>query len=87
MLPELLSKPMVVTMGPEGQGGPFESWALAEVNVGQWGLYAQDEIEINDKFNLTIGVRMDMPLYFDTETKIEESLGRACCYDPTIDYF
>ncbi len=62
-------------------------WALAETNVGQWALYAQDEWAINDQFRLTYGVRVDLPLYFDTETKIQENIDRQCCVDQTITYF
>ncbi|MEL6657115.1 MAG: TonB-dependent receptor [Bacteroidota bacterium] len=71
-----------------GQGGYEDTgWALAETNVGQFALYIQDEIDLSDQFKLTLGVRMDMPLYFDTEEKIKENLDRNCCYDPTIEYF
>ena len=51
-------------------------WALAETNVGQWALYAQDEILIGNDFKLTLGIRMDMPLYFDTQEKIRENINR-----------
>ena len=64
-----------------------EDWALTETNVGQWALYAQDEWEVNDKFRLTVGLRMDMPLYFDTRDKIQDVLDKACCYIPDIVYF
>src|SRR5690606_27622121 len=33
----------------------------AEVNFGLGGIYAQDEIRLNDKFKLTAGLRVDMP--------------------------
>ena len=66
-----------------------DTWALAETNVGQWGLYAQDKWLVNNKLTLTIGVRMDKPLYFDTSDKIKENIdpARNCCYDPSINYF
>lgn len=71
-----------------GQGGYEDTgWALAETNVGQFAFYVQDEIDVSDQFKLTVGVRMDMPLYFDTEDKIKENLARSCCYDPTITYY
>ncbi len=64
------------------------SWALAETNMGQWAFYAQDEIAVNDQFTLTVGVRSDLPLYFDTKDKIQENIDeRSCCYDPTIEYY
>ena len=64
-----------------------DSWALAETNVGQFALYAQDEYAVNDNFTLTVGLRMDMPLYFDTPELIQENIDRAgFAYDPSIVY-
>ena len=71
---------------PDTTGG-YKGWALAETNVGQFALYAQDEIALTDNFNLTLGLRVDKPLYFDTPTKVDESISRNCCYDPSIDYY
>jgi hypothetical protein len=71
--------------GADGELG--EGWALAETNVGQLAAYIQDEWAVNPKLTLTAGIRMDMPLYFDTAEKIQENIDRACCYDPTIEYF
>jgi hypothetical protein len=48
--------------------------------------YVQDEWFVNDKFKLTYGLRMDKPLYFDTEKKVQENIDRNCCNDPTIRY-
>ena len=64
-----------------------DSWALAETNVGQWSIYGQDEITVNDRLNITLGLRLDLPLYFDTADKIRENLARQCCYDPSITYY
>jgi Carboxypeptidase regulatory-like domain len=63
------------------------NWALAETNVGQFAIYGQDEFAISDKLVLTYGLRIDMPLYFDTKDKINENIARNCCYDPSIEYF
>jgi hypothetical protein len=63
------------------------TWALAETNIGQWAVYAQDEINITKDFTLTVGLRSDLPLYFDTEKKMQENINRNCCYDPNITYF
>jgi hypothetical protein len=54
--------------------------------VGQLAFYLQDEIDVTDRFKLTLGLRMDMPLYFDTDEKAQENIDRNCCYDPTIPY-
>ncbi len=35
------------------------------VKVGQLALYAQDEWHVNDKFNFTYGLRIDVPMYFN----------------------
>jgi hypothetical protein len=64
-----------------------DTWALAETNVGQWAFYAQDRWSVNDQLTLTIGLRGDMPLFFDTQEKIQENIDRNCCYDPAIEYF
>lgn len=41
--------------------GPFKGEDIAG---GQLGLYIQDEFVVSDNFNLTIGLRMDVPMYF-----------------------
>ena len=64
-----------------------DSWALAETNVGQWAIYAQDEWAVSDQLTLTYGLRVDVPLYFDTDEKIQENIDRQCCVDQTITYF
>lgn len=67
--------------------GDAANWALAETNVGQFAIYAQDEWTPTQDLTLTVGIRMDMPLYFDTKEKIQENIDRNCCYDPTITYY
>jgi Carboxypeptidase regulatory-like domain len=67
--------------------GVFGGWALAETNLGQVAFYAQDEIAVNKKLTFTAGIRVDEPLYFDTKTKMEESIKRNCCYDDKIQYY
>lgn len=38
----------------------------ATFNTGQLGFYAQDRWNVTDKLDLTLGLRMDIPLFFDT---------------------
>jgi hypothetical protein len=67
-----------------GNAGGF---ALAETNVGQFAFYGQDEWNINDNFKLTYGLRLDKPLYFDTDEKAQEVIDVSCCVDTSIPYF
>lgn len=39
---------------------------IPEFSTGQLGLYVQDKWNITDKFDLTYGVRIDMPFFYDT---------------------
>ena len=38
----------------------------AAFNVGQLGFYAQDKWNVTDKLDLTMGLRIDIPLFFDS---------------------
>ena len=69
-------------------------WNLAELNVGQWALYAQDKWTASPNLTLTYGVRMDLPLYFDTPDKIRENIARkggllsaGGTYAPDVTYY
>ena len=44
----------------EGAGDGY-----AELNFGWGSLYAQDEIQFTDNFKASIGLRLEMPFYFD----------------------
>ena len=52
------------------------NWALAELNIGQFAIYMQDIWYINENLNVSLGLRFDFPLYFDTKDKIEENIAR-----------
>ncbi|MEE9438608.1 MAG: TonB-dependent receptor, partial [Saprospiraceae bacterium] len=65
----------------------YQGWALAETNLGQISVYAQDEYQVSDQLTITAGVRLDKPTYLDTKDKIEENLERNGAYIPTIEYY
>lgn len=52
--------------------GKDNGWKLAELNVGQVALYAQDDWNITENFKLALGLRIDKPLYFDTSDLIQK---------------
>lgn len=56
-------------------------WNWAYTNVGQAALYAQDEVNLHRNFRLTYGLRVDMPLYFDTESKIIPNTDPVSYFD------
>lgn len=72
-----------------------DSWALAESTIGQFAVYIQDKWRVNEYLNITYGLRMDMPLYFDTQDKINENIyerkgglfADGGNYDPNIEYY
>ena len=41
--------------------GPFKG---EDISAGQLAFYIQDEFIVSDRFNLSIGLRMDIPMYF-----------------------
>ncbi|WP_343855489.1 TonB-dependent receptor [Fulvivirga kasyanovii] len=63
------------------QNNANDSWALAETNVGQWALYAQDQWLVTDNLTVTAGIRMDLPLYFDTGDNITKNEDGVTYYD------
>ncbi|MBP4137924.1 TonB-dependent receptor [Flavobacterium geliluteum] len=72
------------TVGSDG------GWKLAELNVGQLAFYAQDDISVSDHFKLSLGLRVDKPLYFDTADLIQKYIDTdngGAGRDNTVDYF
>ena len=63
-----------------------DNWSLAETNVGQIAFYLQDEWFVNDKFNLTYGLKMDKPLYFDSDKKAQDVIDGTGDYAPGTPY-
>ena len=63
-----------------------DDWSLAETNVGQLAFYMQDKWDVNDDFKLTLGLRMDKPLYFDSDQKAQEVIDGTGDYVPSTPY-
>ena len=64
------------------------NWALAETSVGQAAVYAQDEFAVNPRLTLTYGLKVDLPLYFDTQKKMQENIDRNKeGYQPDNQYY
>lgn len=89
-----VSDALAFAQGVNNTNSANDSWALAETNLGQFAIYAQDKWSISRDFTLTYGVRMDMPLYFDTKEKIAENIERkggllseGGTYAPDVNYF
>ena len=51
---------------------PADKWTWYYLTVGQLSAYIQDEWQASDKFRLTYGVRMDMPVYFEDKFKFDD---------------
>jgi Carboxypeptidase regulatory-like domain len=68
--------------------GKKGGWRLARLNVGQLAFYVQDEIDVNENFKLTLGLRADKPLYFNTADKITSYINNSgTTRNESIDYF
>jgi len=61
-----------------GNANPY-SWAY--VDVGQLGIYAQDQFRAADNLKLTLGLRVDFPLYLNEIDEDAATLG----YDGWVD--
>jgi Carboxypeptidase regulatory-like domain len=71
---------------------PLKKWNWSYLNLGQVSAYIQDEVAITDRLLVTLGVRMDKPLYFNTAELIKEKITPlsqpdGCCYLPETEYF
>ena len=71
--------------------GEIGGWKLSELNVGQVAFYAQDDWNLNDDFKLSLGLRADKPLYFNTADLIQKYMdvnaASGAVRDETIDYY
>ncbi len=69
-----------------GEGNPG-GFAWYKLDVGQMAFYLQDEWNATDNLRLTLGIRFDKPLYFNSSQFAQESIDSQCCYAPSIEYF
>lgn len=70
--------------------GSDGGWKLAELNVGQLAFYAQDDFSVTEDFKLSLGLRIDKPLYFNTADLIQKYIDTdngGAGRDNTIDYY
>jgi hypothetical protein len=69
--------------------GEDKGWKLSELNVGQVAFYVQDDWDINDNFKLSLGLRADKPLYFNTADLIQKYIDtdNGATRNNTVDYF
>jgi len=69
--------------------GGDKGWKLSELNVGQLAFYAQDDWSINDNFKLSLGLRADKPLYFNTADLIQKYIDtdNGASRDNSVDYY
>ncbi|KFF05707.1 TonB-dependent receptor [Flavobacterium reichenbachii] len=70
--------------------GADNGWKLAELNVGQWAFYAQDDLSVTENFKLSIGLRADKPLYFNTKDLIQKYIDTengGAGRDNNVDYY
>ncbi len=62
-------------------------WNWYKTDVGQLSFYLQDEWSVTEDLNITLGIRFDKPLYFNTSEYAQEFIETQCCYIPSIEYF
>ncbi|MEY4904058.1 MAG: hypothetical protein RLZZ292_1873 [Bacteroidota bacterium] len=61
-------------------------WSWYHLKVGQASVYAQDEFQASKNLTITAGIRIDKPLYFDTQDSIKAKLAKSA-YKPEIQYY
>lgn len=65
-----------------------DRWTWVNLALGQLSLYAQDEIQASDNLKLTIGLRMDKPVYFKDQFSYENpNFNPNGTYAGTTDIF
>ena len=74
--------PLDIDVATAKAAAAANQWTWYYLTVGQFSLYAQDEWQINDRFRLTYGVRMDKPVYFKDKFEFVPAGGTAS--SPTL---
>lgn len=65
-----------------------DKWSWYYMTVGQLSAYAQDEIQASKKLKITIGLRIDKPVYFEDKFKYESpNFNNDGTYKGTTDFF
>ena len=67
-----------------GNPGGFNWYKL---DVGQMAFYLQDEWNASDNLKLTLGIRFDKPLYFNSSQFAQDFIETQPAYLPFIEYF
>jgi hypothetical protein len=62
-------------------------FSMSYVSVAQVGIYGQDEVQLSDNLNVTVGLRIDVPMYFnDVETdKNQDAIAEVVNFDGWLD--
>jgi Carboxypeptidase regulatory-like domain len=48
-----------------------DRWSWYYLTVGQFAFYAQDEWQVTPKFRMTLGMRIDKPIYFEKKFSVD----------------
>ncbi|MGK2864295.1 MAG: TonB-dependent receptor [Chitinophagaceae bacterium] len=74
--------PLDVDVSGARAAAAANQWTWYYLTVGQFSVYAQDEWRTSDKFRLTYGLRMDMPVYFKDKFEFVPAGGASS--SPTL---
>ncbi len=74
--------PLDVDVAAAKAAAAADKWTWYYLTVGQLSAYIQDEWQASDKFRLTYGVRMDMPVYFKDKFEFVPAGGTSS--SPTL---
>jgi hypothetical protein len=75
-------EPISVAQARAKAAAAANQWQWYYLTVGQLSAYIQDEWQASNKFRLTYGIRMDMPVYFKDKFKYVSPGGQSS--SPTV---